>query len=1316
MSITSTGQGNSGIRTNAQSTCSFSFNNVAGDFFVLVITARDTSPHQAVSTSTKPRWGTTGGDANDGRFTFRARTTSSTTDIGWVEFWHLKNAPTGTNNMDVTLDGNVDFAWQATLLAFNGVDPTIPWNVPEQSKVVINQPTALSLNDIGVLQDEEDAYGILNWTYTGGQLPTIPDGPYTAGSTDVHNELEADDVWQNLVMYNRTGVQGYADLRDAWKNYYLGGYLTNFASDLSSFFGDHTFGWGLVDYGGPTRLAAANAIGDAVESDWYNVFSPSTKNCFNGMRGPGRILKLACALGRMTWARDIWIALRDSAQWHEPVLGGVQVGYWHELDATTVAGDPPGSGGPFPWAAGSTGMISSFSVAVLNNGLADYFDLTGDQEVERRLKLMARFSEKFMMDTSGNPPVNHTGHWIMVDAFGVVGTFYHSGLGSGLLLDPFYTCTQVNTLVRGYILTGDIALLNRAVFHWDRSSRAIYNDTYPYTNRPAEVAGEVGYFMNSRMLSPTFYISDGELTYVGTLFKAITNLNPTLSKPAAPDTLTAVTFSSTAIDLHWFDRSNNETGFRIEQAIGAGAFSEIAIVPANTNTFRDNGLTASTLYRYQVRAYNGQGNSLYTNVAQDTTSAGSSGTVPTAPGSLTVTAITYSQINLTWADLSSDESGFRIKRCSGAACTPTTVIATVGAGVTAFTDFTVGANTLYRYTVEAFNNAGPSSPTSTEEATTPATTDAWTVMANSSLRDLLLTSPGPADWITPGNTPDGKSNPMENILISWSGGIIFERPNNEIWLIIKNGGHDSWFWNDVWGYEITDPTSGWQMLRKSFLPYITYQDWDNNVVPRMNPYDGTFGTSLSHTIFTDGSPGNAHTYDGVFYSPDTDEVMWYEGAHTAGSGRQAPINHFNMSTHLWSYGPYWSDYFPSSKFPVTHLMPSGNIAISANQGMYEYNPSTKLIINRGTSISEYTPYSTGRYVNGKMYVFCPDVPIYSGMIVKVQEVGVGESILPTSGPAINPYSGPGVAWEPDISKFVIWGGNRQVFLLDPATGEKTERNPGGADPGEPIRVQQPGNFHLGTYKRFERVGSGQYILMNSLDEIHKLTLDLGGGPPASLINFNGSTDLWGTEVSPLVGSHTCSGTNRLGVVLLIGDTVGTGFDDITSVTWGGVAMTLRKKAISGFPDSAGRNLYFYDIYLSANGLNGAQDIVITSANDHALSAIAASYTGVMQSGQPDVAAVENHSPLATSSSLMSQLTTVTDKCWTLLLESSFVSGVTPTAGAGAVHRRTAGFIKVSLFDSGSEITPAGLHSMTTTLSTSPTVRGINHIMVAYKPA
>jgi thermitase len=116
--------------------------------------------------------------------------------------------------------------------------------------------------------------------------------------------------------------------------------------------------------------------------------------------------------------------------------------------------------------------------------------------------------------------------------------------------------------------------------------------------------------------------------------------------------------------------------------------------------------------------------------------AGTVPSPPAAPTTLVATAVSTSQISLTWSDQSSNENGFRVERCTGASCTAFTQIASLSADTTSYQNTGLAANTTYRYRVVAFNDGG-SSPSSIAAATTMA---AATIPARPT---GLVATPGP---------------------------------------------------------------------------------------------------------------------------------------------------------------------------------------------------------------------------------------------------------------------------------------------------------------------------------------------------------------------------------------------------------------------------------------------------------------------------------------------------------------------------------------------------------------------------------------------
>jgi Right handed beta helix region len=92
-------------------------------------------------------------------------------------------------------------------------------------------------------------------------------------------------------------------------------------------------------------------------------------------------------------------------------------------------------------------------------------------------------------------------------------------------------------------------------------------------------------------------------------------------------------------------------------------------------------------------------------------------TAPAAPSGLAVPMISYFQVKLTWKDNSNNEMGFKIERSKGSSTT-FTQIATVGVGVTAYTDIALAPTTKYNYRVRAYNTAGNSAYTAVVSVTT----------------------------------------------------------------------------------------------------------------------------------------------------------------------------------------------------------------------------------------------------------------------------------------------------------------------------------------------------------------------------------------------------------------------------------------------------------------------------------------------------------------------------------------------------------------------------------------------------------------------
>jgi len=210
---------------------------------------------------------------------------------------------------------------------------------------------------------------------------------------------------------------------------------------------------------------------------------------------------------------------------------------------------------------------------------------------------------------------------------------------------------------------------------------------------------------------------------------------PTLTKPNAPSELSVTNTTSNRVDLSWKDNSDNESGFIIERKEGNDVFAPADSDAVNTTVHEDKNLKPNTEYSYRVSSYNAAGVSNYSNEVKTKTL----NTAPSAPTDLTATPKSSSQIDLSWLDNSSNESGFIIERKEG---NDVFVPADSDAvNTTVHEDKNLKPNTEYYYRVASYNEIGKSVYSNevsakTSDAAPLAPTGLKTTVVNGSQIDL----------------------------------------------------------------------------------------------------------------------------------------------------------------------------------------------------------------------------------------------------------------------------------------------------------------------------------------------------------------------------------------------------------------------------------------------------------------------------------------------------------------------------------------------------------------------------------------------------
>jgi glucose/arabinose dehydrogenase/fibronectin type 3 domain-containing protein len=228
----------------------------------------------------------------------------------------------------------------------------------------------------------------------------------------------------------------------------------------------------------------------------------------------------------------------------------------------------------------------------------------------------------------------------------------------------------------------------------------------------------------------------------------ISNCNPQPipdpTAPGAPGTLSGTASSSSQINLTWGAATDNVgvTGYLVERCTGEGCSNFVQIATPGGTSYTDASLAANTTYVYRVRAADAVGNQgPYSNTATVATPAPPDTEAPGAPGTLSGTAPSSTQINLTWGAATDNVgvTGYRVERCAGAGCTNFAEIAAPTG--TTFSDTTVVAFITFRYrarAVDAAANLGAYSNIAT--IATPAPPDTQAPGAPGALNGTVLSS------------------------------------------------------------------------------------------------------------------------------------------------------------------------------------------------------------------------------------------------------------------------------------------------------------------------------------------------------------------------------------------------------------------------------------------------------------------------------------------------------------------------------------------------------------------------------------------------
>jgi predicted phage tail protein len=172
-------------------------------------------------------------------------------------------------------------------------------------------------------------------------------------------------------------------------------------------------------------------------------------------------------------------------------------------------------------------------------------------------------------------------------------------------------------------------------------------------------------------------------------------------------TNTAVDYQS--IRLNWNTYTGTGTFIEIYRntTTNSSDWRIIATIPATQNSFISAGLNPGTRYYHRIRAVNPGGISNFTSTVSTLTLA--LPPIPAAPSNLQIVpaSVTTTSAAITWSDNSNNETNFEVHRSLGDT-ESFTLLASLPANTTQYTDNTLLANSTYFYKVLSKNIGGAS--------------------------------------------------------------------------------------------------------------------------------------------------------------------------------------------------------------------------------------------------------------------------------------------------------------------------------------------------------------------------------------------------------------------------------------------------------------------------------------------------------------------------------------------------------------------------------------------------------------------------------
>lgn len=320
-------------------------------------------------------------------------------------------------------------------------------------------------------------------------------------------------------------------------------------------------------------------------------------------------------------------------------------------------------------------------------------------------------------------------------------------------------------------------------------------------------------------------------------------------------------------------------------------------------------------------------------------------------------------------------------------------------------------------------------------AQTIPTSLGWSQLPNTQLRSVC---------------PPSLSASCGMVTAAWSSGALDTKRNR---LIIFGGGHTDYYGNELYALDL-----------------------NTLAINRLTDPGQPFATTCQSAIAGGTQPNSRHTYDGLAYIADQDQLFVFGGSLACPAG--------NFGADTWTYN------FASSSWQLR--TPAGPTPAAEAGVVASYDPVTKLVFlhdrrqlftfNSATNTYAVLSGTAGVGIRNYLQTSVIDpkrrkmVIIGEGSAYIHDINGTGnyqqQDLVTTGGTAVINQAYPGLAYDPVTDRIVAWIGGNTVYSLNLDTGVWTSISPSGG----PVAMSN------GTYKRWAySAASGVFVVLNSVD-------------------------------------------------------------------------------------------------------------------------------------------------------------------------------------------------------------------------------------------